>query len=76
MKQGIFPDLLKIAKVTPIFKSGNQTDVSHYRRISVLPVFSKVLEKIICNRLYDYLITNNLLYDKQFGFQRNKSTEH
>ena len=73
IEQGIFPDLLKIAKVTPVYKSGDQTN---YRPISVLPVFSKILERIIYNRLYNYLTANNLLYDKQFGFQKNNSTEH
>jgi hypothetical protein len=75
-QQGIFPDKLKVAKITPIFKSGEQTNVSNYRLISVLPVFSKVLERIMYHRVYDHFISNNLLYDKQFGFQTKTSTEH
>ena len=73
---GIFPDELKIAKVTPIFKTGERSSVSNYRPISVLLCFSKILEKIMYNRLYQYLISNNLLYKKQFGFQKANSTEH
>ena len=46
IKQGIFPNSLKIAKVTPIFKSGANDNVSNYHSISILPVFSKVLERI------------------------------
>ena len=76
LSKEIFPDELKIAKVTPIFKTGERSSVSNYRPISVLPCFSKILEKIMYNRLYQYLIRNNLLYNKQFGFQKANSTEH
>ena len=48
----------------------------NYRPITVLPCFSKVLEKIMYNRLYIHLSENNLLYKKQFGFQQKHSTEH
>ena len=47
MQQGIFPDSLKIAKVTPTFTSSGKNNVRNYRPISVLPVFSKVLERIV-----------------------------
>ena len=76
VKQGIFPDSRKIAKVTPIFKSGAKDNVSNYRPISILPVFSKVLERIMYNRVYNHLDSKGLLYEKQFGFQRNNSTEY
>ena len=76
IQQGIFPNDLKIAKVTPLFKSGDQTDVSNYRPISILPVFSNFLERIMYNRIYNHLILNKLLYKKQPGFQKNTSTEH
>ena len=72
----IFPDSLKIAKVTPIFKSGAKDNVSNYRTISILQEFSKVLERIMYNRVYHHLDSKDLLYEKQFGFQRNNSTEH
>ena len=74
--QGIFPTNLKIAKVTPVFKSGEKSNVSNYRPISILPVFSKVLERIMYNRVYNHLILNNLIYENQLGFQKNCSTEH
>ena len=73
---GVFPDSLKIAKVSPIFKSGDSSLLGNYRPISVLPVFSKILERIMYNRLYSYLNDKNLFYVKQFGFQKNTSTEH
>ena len=67
---------MKLAKVTPIFKTGDSTESSNYRPISVLPSFSKVLERIIYNGLYSFLIDNDILYEKQIGFQKNTSTEH
>ena len=51
---GAVPIELKMAKVIPVFKGGNNLDVNIYRPISVLPVFSKVFEKAIFNRLYNF----------------------
>ena len=76
VKEGTFPDPLKIAKVSPIFKTGDAATLGNYRPISVLPVFSKLLERIMYNRVYSYFKTNNLFYTKRFGFQKNTSTEH
>ena len=73
----IFDDLikLKLSKVTPIFKSGKKELLTNYRRISVLPCFSKILERIMYNRRYEHLTKNNLLFDKEFGFRKGHSTE-
>ena len=76
LAKGVFPDELKIARVTLIFKKGNNTLVTNYRPISVLPCFSKLLERIMYNRLYKFLLENNILYQKQFGFQNAHSPEH
>ena len=73
---GIFPEKLKISNVFPIYKSGKEYVLSNNRPISVLPCFSKILERIICNRLYNYLNKNEILNDKLFGFQAGHSTEH
>ena len=59
---GIFPENMKIAKVTPIFKSGKKEFLTNYRPISVLSYFSKILERIMYNRVYNYLNNNNLLF--------------
>ena len=67
---------MKIAKITPLFKSGDTDKLSNYRPISVLPVFSKLLERIMYNRVYSHLINHQLLYERQFGFQKNCSTEY
>ena len=64
LSTGIFPDRMKVAKVTPIFKKGEKSGISNYRPISVLPCFSKILERIMYNRLYDYFTVNNILFDK------------
>ena len=73
---GSVPDSMKIAKITPLFKSGDTDKLNNYRPISVLPVFSKLLERIMYNRVYSHLINHQLLYERQFGFQQNCSTEH
>jgi len=71
-----FPDKLKVAKVNPVYKNGDCNNMSNYRPISLLPVFSKIYEKVIYNRIYTYLKINKLLYKNQFGFQKGCSTEH
>ena len=73
---GIFPNSLKIAKVIPIYKKDDSSTVSNYRPISILPAISKILEKIIHQRLYDFLNCNNLLIPNQFGFRKSHSTDH
>ena len=57
-------------------KVGNNLQAENYRPISILPVFSKILEKLVCNRVYNYFAENKLLFPKQFGFQINSSTEY
>ena len=71
---GIFPSELKIANVVPIFKSGDDMVFSNYRPVSVLPVLSKILERLMYNRLILYINRHGLLYEYQFGFQKGKST--
>ena len=76
MEAGFFPNLLKVGQISPIFKKGNPQLFDNYRPVSTLPVFSKIFEKIIYKRLYNFLIAKNVLYDKQFGFRKNHSTSH
>lgn len=71
---GVFPKIFKKALVTPIYKSGDRGCVGNYRPISVLPVLSKILERLINNRLVTYLNANNLLSDQQYGFRSGRST--
>jgi hypothetical protein len=73
---GCVPSKMKIAKVIPIFKSGDASDINNYRPISLLSTFSKILEKIVQSRLFDYLETHNLITSQQFGFRPSHSTVH
>ena len=73
---GVFPDELKIAKVIPLFKTGNRNSVSNYRPISILPTLSKIFEKLIHKRIYEFLETHNIIYDCQFGFRQKHSAIH
>ena len=52
---GIFPNDLKIAKVIPLFKTGNRKECSNYRPVSILPQFSKILERLFYNRLISFV---------------------
>ena len=70
----IFPNEWKIAKVTPLFKKGFKRELGNYRPISVLPLVSKIFEKIIYRQLYDYLQDNSLLNTYQSGFRSMHST--
>ena len=71
---GTFPTKMKIAKVTPIHKKGKMTYVNNYRPISVLPIFSKILEKCIYKRLIEFLDKHQIVLKNQFGFRRRHST--
>ena len=71
---GVFPDDMKKAKVVPIFKGGDKTNLSNYRPISMLPQFSKLLEKLYNNRLMSFLKYKDILYNGQYGFRENHST--
>ena len=72
--QGVFPNCMKIAKVLPLFKSGDKTNILNYRPISILPVFSKILERLMYNRLLVFIDKHGLLYRNQFGFRTKHST--
>ena len=74
LSSGIVPSQLKIARVVPIFKSGDRHDLTNYRPISVLPAFSKILERLVHKRLYSFISRFDLLHDSQFGFRSNRST--
>ena len=75
-KTGIAPSQFKIAKVIPIFKSGDKSSMDNYRPISLLSTFSKILEKIVASRLLTFLDDGNILSKFQFGFRRGHSTVH
>lgn len=72
---GVFPEAWKHAIVVPVFKNGDANNVSNYRPISLLPIVSKILEKIISTQLTRYLEDNDLLSNCQHGFRPRLSTE-
>jgi Reverse transcriptase (RNA-dependent DNA polymerase)/Endonuclease/Exonuclease/phosphatase family len=76
LSSGEIPVQFKIAKVIPIFKSGDKSLMDNYRPISLLNVFSKVLEKLVHNRLTIFLENNKLISNSQYGFRKNHSTIH
>ena len=73
---GVFPDLMKIAIVSPVFRTVGTVDIGNYRPFPVLPCFSKILERVMYNRLYKYLTDQKILHPQQFGFRKGHSTEH
>jgi hypothetical protein len=75
LSTGIFPERLKFSEVRPLFKKGDITEFSNYRPISLLTSFSKIIEKFIFKRLYNYLHDNNILVGEQYGFRGKLPTE-
>ena len=71
---GTVPDLLKIAKVIPVYKKGAKNSPGNYRPISLLSIYDKIIEKLVYKRLLNFLEQNKVLYNYQFGFRRNHST--
>ena len=71
-----FPEMLKIGRITPIYKKGAKNDINNYRPVSTLPLFGKIFEKIIYARMYDYLTNRNILSESQYGFRKQHSTSH
>ena len=73
---GVFPSVLKIAKVVPVFKKDSKLYYSNYHPISLLSNIEKILEKRMYKRLYTFLYNKNFIYDLQFGFRQQYSTSH
>lgn len=74
LSQGIFPELLKKSIVKPLFKKDDKSKIDNYRPITLIPIFSKILEKIIYNRFIKFLDKNNVITEEQHGFRKNRST--
>ena len=75
IEQGYFPENLKTGCISPIFKGGDREKVNNYRPVCSLSPFSKIIEKVIYNRMISFLDKYKLLSDTQFGFRKNMSTE-
>ena len=76
-KTGIFPDGGKIARVIPVYKNkGSKNIFGNYRPISLLPVFSKIIERLIYNKLFEFLVRYQILFESQYGFRSGRNTTH
>ena len=73
-KNGTFPDQMKVAKVIPICKGNDKQVFTNYRPISLLPQFSKILEKLFNVRLDNFIERHSILSNSQYGFRPNMST--
>ena len=73
---GVFPNILKISKVIPIYKSGDKQIVNNYRPISLLFPFSKIYKKLIFNRFFKFPDKKSILIPTQYGFRPHHSTQH
>ena len=72
--EGVFPDKLKLAKVIPLHKGGDHSIPKNFRPISILPIFDKIIEKLMHKRLTSFLKKHQTFNNSQYGFQKNKST--
>ena len=75
IRSGLFPDDLKRAKILPIYKKKAKTEPGNYRPVSVFSVISKVLERVVCEQLTDYIEKHDYLYELQSGFRSSYSTD-
>ena len=76
VREGCFPQAMKTGKIIPLHKGNSVLSVTNYRPISLLPIFSKIFERLVYNRLVDFIEKNKILSQNQFGFQKGKSTEN
>ena len=74
ISHGIFSKACKVAKLKPIFKEGRKVDPSSYRPISLLPLISKITEKVVHDQTNEFLSAHKILYNYQSGFRTNHST--
>ena len=76
LSEGKFPNCMKLAEIIPLYKGGNTSAPSNYRPISLLVTVSKLLEKIMYKRVYQFLVETNQLYSSQYGFRSQHSCDH
>ena len=74
--EGAFPKNCTIARIVPIFKKGERDKPTNYRPISILTCFSKIFEKLLYKRIYNFLNKHNVIINSQYGFQNKVSTNH
>ena len=75
IQTGTYPDAFKIARITPLYKSGTKSTLSNYRPICLLPVFNKIFEKLLHKRIEQHFSLNNIISENQFGFRKQRDTQ-
>jgi hypothetical protein len=75
LTNGIFSERLRYSQINPVFKNGDKSDMDNYRPITLLTSFSKIFEKVIYKRIYQHVISNNILASEQHWFRNNSSVE-
>lgn len=75
IRKSIYPEVLKVSRITPVYKSGDRSNVKNYRPISILPTINKIFEKALYSRLIRFLNDNDVLYCKQYGFRSKMDTQ-
>ena len=73
LANGLVPNMAKLAKIIPIYKAKDKKNISNYRPLSLLPVISKILEKVVHKNVYTFLEKNKVMYASQYGFRKNRS---
>ena len=74
---GVFPESAKIARVVPVYKNkGDKRSFENYRPISLLPIFSKIIERLIYNKVFEFLVRYEILFESQYGFRSGHNTTH
>ena len=76
LNEGFYPEVWKVANVTPIFKKGTKSLVANYRPVSLLSCCGKFFERLVFKNMYNFFLENNLLYKYQSGFLPNHSTSY
>ena len=77
--EGTFPKKLKLAKVVPVFKNGDDTDPNNYRPISLLSIFNRIFERLMYKLTFEIVLrdtVNGMFYESQYGFREKHSTQH
>jgi len=74
IRDSVFPKILKVSKVVPVFKKGSTNELTNYRPISVIPILSKLLEKTLSNRISNFFESHKLFTECQVGLRNEKST--
>ena len=75
LNSGVSPDIWKTAKVKPLYKKGDKYDMKNYRPILIIPVFAKLLERLLYNRMISFLYENKILSEAQNVFRKGKSID-